>query len=200
METRKLIEKLNEIEMPREMQERIMENCYMKMEEKKMSKLNNRKPMVAAASLVVFLCVTGVTALSATGKLEGFFKDIIRWDGAVIGTTYEQATDEVEMRIIEVTDELVIELTMMKPQIAPYSSFDTSGIGEYKIVDINDKTILRGETSDMAEIVDGKVTVHIPLESIPSGKYKLIVTELIGSAKADQPLVMSGTWECDFVK
>lgn len=165
-----------------------------------MRKVNNRKPMVAAASLVVLLCATGVTALASSGKIGGFFKDIVRWDGAVTGTTYEQATDEVELSITEVADELTIELTMLQPNVAPYSVFDTFGIAEYKIVDINNKTVLKGEASDMAEIVDGKGIVHIPLEYIPSGKYKLIVTELIGSAKADQPLVMSGTWECEFVK
>ena len=200
METKKLKEKLNEIEMPREMQERIMENCYMKMEEKKMSKVNKRTPMAAAASFVVCLVLTGVTALAATGKLGGFFKDIVRWDGAVTGTTYDQATDEVELRITEVADALTIEMTLLQPNAAPYSAFDVVGIGEYKVMDTNGKTVLKGEATDSAEIAEGKVTVQIPLEHISGGKYKLVVTEMIGSKKADQPLVMSGNWECDFVK
>jgi len=200
METGKLKEKLNEIEMPKEMQERIMKNCNMKMEEKKMRKINNRKPMVAAASFLVCLVLTGVTALAASGKIGGFFKDIVRWDGAVTGTTYEQATDEVELRIIEVADELTIELTLLQPNVAPYSFIDVIGIGEYKVLDTNGKTVLKGEETDSAAIAEGKVMVHIPLEHISGGKYKLVVTELISSAKADQPLVMSGNWECDFVK
>ena len=30
------------------------------------------------------------------------------------------------------------------------------------------------------------------------GKYELIVSEMVGSSKADQPLVISGTWEVEF--
>lgn len=40
----------------------------------------------------------------------------------------------------------------------------------------------------------------ISLEEVPAGEYKLIVTELVGGFKADQPLVVSGTWECEFTK
>lgn len=199
MEEKKLKEKLNEIEMPRKMRERIMKNCYMKMEEKKMRKINNRKPMVAAASFVVCLVLTGVTVLAASGKIGGFFKDIVRWDGAVTGTTYEQATDEVELKITEIADALTIEMTLLQPNVVPYSFFDVVGIGEYKVLDTNGKTVLKGEATESAEIVEGKVTVHIPLEQISGGKYKLVVTELIGSAKAEQPLAMSGNWECEFV-
>ena len=200
MEEKKLKEKLNEIEMPRKMRERIMKNCYMKMEEKKMRKINNRKPMVAAASFVVCLLVlTGVTVLAASGKIGGFFKDIVRWDGAVTGTTYEQATDEVELKITEIADALTIEMTLLQPNVAPYSFFDVVGIGAYKVLDTNGKIVLKGEETESAEIVEGKVTVYIPLEQISGGKYKLVVTELIGSAKAEQPLAMSGNWECEFV-
>lgn len=48
--------------------------------------------------LVLCLCLTGVTALAATGKLQGFFSDITGWNGAVVGTSYEQATKELEVK------------------------------------------------------------------------------------------------------
>lgn len=56
MKTKKLVEKLNDIEMPKEMQDPIIRNCYIKMERKTMSKnkINNflMKPMAVAASLL----------------------------------------------------------------------------------------------------------------------------------------------------
>ena len=204
METRKLVKKLNEIEMPKDMQERIIRNCNNEMEEKIMSKntknLFFKKPIIVVASLVLCLGLTGVTALATAGKLEGYFKDIIRFDGAVIGTSYEQATDEIELKVIDVSDELTVEVTMLNPKTVPYSTFELFGIEKYKIVNMDNKVIVEGVTTEMVEIVGDKVNVNISLENIAGGEYKLMVSELVGSSKADQPLVMSGEWECEFVK
>lgn len=119
---------------------------------------------------------------------------------AVIGTSYEQATEEVELCITTVSHELVVEMTMVNPQIAPYSSFETFGIESYKIVDRNGNVIVEGEATELAEVAEGKVSVYISLDNISSREYTLIVSELIGSAKAEQPLVIRGNWECEFVK
>lgn len=204
MEKKMIAEKLNKIEMPKEMRERVIKNCVIEMEEKTMRKNTSKKflgrPVVAVASLVLCLCLTGVTALAATGKLQGFFKDITDWKGAVTGTAYEQATDEVELSVALVADELAVAVTMLKPEEAPYSSFETFGIESYKIVDLAGSVIAEGEATALAEVVDGKVNVNISLDNISSGEYKLIVNKMVGSAKADQPLVISGTWECEFAK
>ena len=82
MNKNEFVNKIRKIEMPKDMQRRIIENCYMEMEKKRMNKMFKR-PMVVAASFALCVCLTGVTALAATGKLEGFFKDVKRWDGAV---------------------------------------------------------------------------------------------------------------------
>lgn len=204
MEKKFIVEKLKEIEMPKEMQERIIRNCYMEMKEKIMSKKTSKKfykrPVVAVASLALCLCLTGITALAATGKLQGFFKDIIGWNGAITGTSYEQATEEIELSVATESDELTVVLTMVNPEVAPYSVFETFGIENYRIVDMDGKVIVEGGTTEMAEVVAGKVHVNISLGNLASGEYKLLVNELVGSAKADQPLVISGTWECKFEK
>ena len=197
MDKKKFVNKIREIEMPKEMQQRIIENCYVETEKKSMNKMF-KKPLVAAASFAICVCLTGVTALAATGKLEGFFRDIKRWDGAVIGTAYEQATDEVEVKIMEATDKLVVELTMIHSNEAPYSFFETFGIQEYKIMDANGNVVMENETLEMAVITEDKAYVNIPLEHINAGEYNLMVSALVGSAKAEQPLVLSGSWECRF--
>lgn len=201
MEIKKELETLKEIQMPEEMQERILRNCDKKTEEIIMSKkIKSKKFLTVAASLVLALSVTGVTTLAATGKLEGFFKDIVRWDGAVIGTSYEQATDEVELNITTVAEELTVEVKIKEPQTAPYSFFDLFGIKTYEVRDKAGNLILEGAASEMAEIDEGMAYIKLPLNGILTGEYKLIVRELVGSSKADQPLVMSGTWECGFTK
>ena len=199
MDRKKFANKIREIEMSIEMQQRIIENCYVETEKKSMNKMF-KKPLVAAASFAICVCLTGVTALAATGKLEGFFRDIKRWDGAVIGTAYEQATDEVEVNIMDVTDKLVVELTMIHSNEAPYSIVETFGIQEYKIMDANGNVVAENETLEMAVITEDKAYVNIPLDHVNAGEYTLMVSALVGSAKAEQPLVLSGTWECSFTR
>lgn len=204
MEKKMMVKKLNEIEMPKEMQERIIRNCYTKTEEETMSKNAPKnifkRPILAVAAFALCLCATGVTALAATGKLQGYFKDITNWNGAIIGTSYEQATDEIELSIIDVSDELTLEIKFVNPDVAPYSFFEQFGVESYKIVDMNGNVIVDGKTTEMAEIVDGNVNVNISPDNILSGEYTLVVSELVGSSKADQPLILSGTWECEFAK
>ena len=197
MDKKKFVNKIKEIEMPKDMQQRIIEKCYIETEKKSMNKMF-KKPMVAVASFALCVCLMGVTALAATGKLEGYFRDIKRWDGAVIGTAYEQATDEVELNIIDVSDKLVVEITMVKPKEAPYSFFEMFGIKKYKIVDTNGNVIVENENLEMSAIANNKVLVNVPLDGVANGEYTLIVSELVGSSKAEQPLGLSGTWECSF--
>lgn len=204
MKTEKMVEAVKDIKMPQNMQERIINNCQKEVEVNYMSKNTTKslfkRPMVAVAALALCFCLTGVTALAATGKLQGFFKDIIGWNGAVTGTSYEQATDEIEMSIVEVSDILTVELEMVNPDVAPYSVFDTFGIKEYKIMDADGDVIAENKETEMVEMTDGKVNVCIALDGVSSGEYKLVVKKLVGSAKADQPLEISGTWECTFTR
>ena len=197
MDKKKFVNKIKEIEMPKDMQQRIIEKCYIETEKKSMNKMF-KKPMVAVASFALCVCLMGVTALAATGKLEGYFRDIKRWDGAVVGTAYEQATDEVELNIVEVSDKLVVEITMVKSKEAPYSFFEMFGIKKYKIVDRNGNVIVENENLEMSAIANNKVLVNVPLDDVGNGEYTLIVSELVGGSKADQPLGLAGTWECSF--
>ena len=201
MDKNKLVRKVKEIQMPTDMQQRIIENCYYEMEEKKMSTTKKffQKPVVIVATFVFCLCFTGVSVLAGTSKLEGFFKDIMRWDGAVIGTFYEQATHEVEINVCDVSKELVVEITILNLSQAPYYTFESFSIAKYKIIDKNGNVVVENEILESSSIKDGKVNIGIPLGKISAGEYKLVVSELIGSSKADQPLVLSGTWECEFV-
>lgn len=158
-----------------------------------------QKPAAAAATLFLCICITGVTALASTGKLQGYFKDIIRFDGAVIGSEYKQATDEIDIHISDSSDNLTLEVNMLTPDVPPYMTFDFIGIETYQITDRSGNILLKGEPSEMVEIASGRATITIPLDNLTNGEYTLLITEMVGSSKADQPLVMSGMWECDFV-
>ena len=69
---------------------------------------------------------------------------------------------------------------------------------KYKIVDANNNVIVENENLEMSAIANNMVLVNVPLDDVGNGEYTLIVSELVGSAKADQPLGLTGTWESSF--
>ncbi len=166
----------------------------------KTNKINPFLPKSAAvaASLALFICVAGTTVLAATGVLQGFFGDIFGADGAVIGTSYSQATDEVALTVTNVTDKITVEMAMVYPDQAPYSELEMLGIEHYTITDMKGNVIMEGSATEMAPIVDGRASVNISLDRVSEGNYKLMIRALAGSKKADQPLVLRGNWECEF--
>ncbi|MBR4059261.1 MAG: hypothetical protein IKK03_05410 [Lachnospiraceae bacterium] len=205
MKTQQLAAKIKEIKMPDEMQDRIISRCYktsnLEVENQTMKKTLNtffRRTAVVAASLVLCLCITGVTALAASGQLKGFFKDIKNWQGAVTGTAYEQATDELEVTILDSTEELTISVTMVNPKVAPYFTIQELGVENYEILDASGKVVMKGEPTAMEKVVDGQATIIVPAKELGTGTYKLVIRAFVGGAKAEQPLTMSGTWEVEF--
>ena len=196
---------MQNIEMSDGMQARILDNCYKKInqetEYKIMTKKTNRffkKPLATAAAIALCLCIGGVTAIAATGK--GFFKDVTRWDGAVTGTVYEQATEEIKISVTEATDSLTVVATVVDPTMVPYMTFDEMRIGSYKIVDSLGNVVIEGVSNEMFPYENGQITVLISVENLESGTYKFIVDSFVGGSKADQPLSISGNWECEFTK
>lgn len=205
MEMQRLVEKVKEINMPDEMQERIISRCYqtsnLEMENQTMKKKTNtffRTTAAVAASLALCLCITGVTAMAASGQLKGFFKDVKNWQGAVTGTAYEQATDELKVAILDSTEELTVLVTMVNPKVAPYIAIQELGVESYEILDASGKVVMKGEATAMAEVVDGQATIIVPAKEVGAGTYKLVIRAFVGGAKAEQPLTMSGTWEVEF--
>lgn len=204
MEIENLKQSVEEITMPDEMRERILKNCKEKIESKKvvsvMKKKNSKnfsKWVPAAASICLCVVLVGGGVLAA-GKM-GFLKNIKRIDGAIIGQTYEQATDEITISTTYENDTITIAANIADTTKAPYIAIDAMEIGNYKILDANDEMILEGSVEAASEIVDGTVTFTIPVE-LESGVYKICIEQFIGSAKADQPLMINGLWTSEFVK
>lgn len=222
MEVQKLFQELREMEMEEEMKERIINHCSHKSKENRTSKSQTlkrlKKPMVAVATLASCFCLLSVTALATTDKLQGFFKDITDWKGAVTGTSYEQATDEINLCVFPDADELTITAEIVNPDAAPYRYFEALGLESYEIINTNGTVVLQGNPTEFSKIENGKATFTIPLSGLsggnPSGKspenphvisgenstekYKLVIKAFVGSSKADQPLTLNGIWECDF--
>lgn len=195
-----------EITMPEEMKRRIAHNCKQietTMEEHNMNNRKNtsffRKPAAVFAALAVCLSLS-VTALAATGVLQGFFRDITNHSGAIVGTSYEQATDEIDMDVTVDGDELTVLATFVDPNKFPYRESQLLGIADYRIMDAEGNVVQEGATDKFTPVANGQASIVLELNELATGSYKLIVTAFVSEKKADQPLNISGTWECEFSK
>jgi len=158
-----------------------------------------RKP--AAVFAIVAVCISlSVTALAGTGVLQGFFRDITDFRGAVVGTSYEQATDEIDVNVNVNGNELTVLATFTNPDKFPYRETELLGIGEYQILDADGKVVKAGATDPSAPVENGQAAMDIGVNDMEAGSYKLIVTAFVSEKKADQSLTIHGIWECVFTK
>ena len=145
-------------------------------------------------------------------SIKGFFSDIIRFDGAITGTQYENATNDIKVDVLELTSEngniiIPLDLTFENPAEAPFPYIQEVSVAEYKIFDNNNKEIIKAKLSaedgDKGTVSDGKVLVNLSLNDskFKSGEeYTIAIEKMYGLSKADAPLHITGNWECKFVK
>lgn len=165
-------------------------------ENKRKIRMLRRFPAVtaAAAALVLFFCGAAVSA----AVKNGYFQDIKDKFGAVTGTEYQQASDEIEIIVNSSANELTVMASFLNPSVPPYSECEEFGIGSFQIVSASGENVVEGSVGQMSEVHDGRVEIRIPLNDLERGSYRLVITTFIGGSKADQPLEIHGLWECDF--
>ncbi len=197
MDTERLRETLGKLEMPEQMKARIVAGCANK--ESPTVNTTKRTPVrrsaLIAAALAVVLCLSAIGAAAAAA---GYFKDVIRADGTVVGAVYEQATDELTLSASVDGDRLHVTVTMLFPDKPPYSECEQLRFGGCRIADMSGNVVLENAGTEPAPILDGKAEMTLPLDGLGSGRYTLTVSGFTGSKKADQPLPISGVWQCEF--
>lgn len=177
-----------------------------KVEGKNMSKPKNIIWLKRASTIAAVVTICAVTVVSA-GAIKGMFKDVKRWDGAVVGTEYVNATNDIEMNIFETNDEYIsLDINFENPNEAPFAFIQEVAITDYKILDNNDKEVLEVnstvENGIKGKVENGRILVKLPTndELNSNQDYKLVINTVYGLAKAEQPLKITGTWECEFTR
>ena len=175
-----------------------------KVEGKNMSKPRNITWLKRVSTVAAVVTVGAITVVSA-GAIKGMFKDVKRWDGAVIGTEYVNATNDIEMSINATKDEYIsLDINFENQNEAPFAFIQEVAITDYKILDNNDKEVLEVnstvENGIKGNVENGRILLELPTnDKLNSNQnYKLVVNTIYGLAKADQPLKITGTWECEF--
>lgn len=188
------IKSLRKIEMPEEAKKRIIEKCKCETEVKTMKKIH-RKPVMLAATLAVIACLGAVTALASTEKSQGFFKDILGWNNAVVGTAYENATDEIQVTAKSEGKKIIVESVFLKTD-APYPYIQMLSVESCVVKDADGNIINENISSQQVEITDGKAVMELYCDKILSEGCTLMIDAFRGCAKAEQDLVISGNWVC----
>lgn len=147
--------------------------------------------LVAAA----VLAISGTVFAEASG---GKFQDIENLFHIVTGTEYIQATDEIKASVVNVGENLTILVKFEFPNAIPYSELSDLGIASCQITDLDGTVIQKIQQTDLAKVKNGQITLTIPINGLDKGIYTLQIDQWIGNKAADQPLKISGLWECSF--
>ena len=201
MDFKKLKKDIEKITISEEMQNRIIENCHLELKKERnvvfmKKKISFKKSITVAVAFALCLCVS-IAAVAASDA--GVFKNITNWNGTVVGSYYDQASNEIEVCAKAVDDNLIVKATMLTQDVAPYSVVETYSIIDWQIVDMQGNVIVENENIALIENDDNVLEGSISLNNIDSGNYKLLVKSFIGESKADQPLEIKGSWECNFM-
>ena len=182
------------------------------MEVHTMSKPKITMKRTLAIAAVLALCIITVTMTPLANSIKGFFSDIVRFDGAITGTKYENATNDIKIDVSELTTDngniiIPLDLTFENPTEAPFPYIQEVAVSEYKILDSNNKEVIKTKVSvedgDKGTVNDGKVLVNLSMNDakLKSGEeYTIVIEKMYGLSKADAPLHITGRWECKFVK
>ncbi len=152
-------------------------------------------PRMAAVFTVLCICLAGTVMVSA-GSLKVFFRDVTNRNGAVTGTVYENADQEINVSVS--AEEGALRVALQCPDTVPYSEIEEWTVTGYRILDPAGNTVMENEPAEWSEANDDAVEIIIPLTMQEQGTYRLEITEFKGRKKADQDLPVKGHWECTF--
>lgn len=162
----------------------------------KLLKKGRRIPKWTVAVVVpaVIACISAGTYIAVEG---GFFRDKTTISGTVIGQTYENATDEIEVKSEYSGGTLRITLNLLKYDAIPYSELDEIEPYSFALISLSDNSAEEIQFSP-AKINGNTAEITADFSAEPDTEYKLSFGSFLGSKKADQPLEIKGNWETVF--
>lgn len=181
-------ENVEAIRLPEDAYGRICQNMKRRKEHTVMKK-QYRKPLTIAAALV--LCLTLPLGAAAAGRL-GHFRDILGWNGAIVGTAYDNATDEIEVTAKAEGDNLLVTVRLLMPEKAPYREVEALALGSCYFTDEAGDRIAELSGTDALPLLGNTLTFQLGLIE---DAHTLHIESFVGSKKAEQDLVISGDWE-----
>lgn len=190
MNFRNIKENVEAIPMPDPVRTRIQTNLHA--ERNRTRKSAFCKPLVIAATLI--LCLALPIGAAASGR-QGRFRDVYNWKLAVVGTAYDNATEEIAVDALWTGEELLVAVTLLVPDQAPYPYIEHLSIGSYRVLDATGKSLCKERKTDAVPFQGHSVVFSLSMDSaVPAGST-LVIDTFISNAKTVQPLPISGNWK-----
>lgn len=169
-----------------------------KMIEKYSESMKKSRKIPKWAFAVIVPAVIALTSAGIYTAVEGgFFRDKTTISGTIIGQTYENATDEIEVKSEYSDGTLRITLNLLKYDTIPYSVLDEIEPYSFSLISLSDNSEEEIQFSP-AKINGNTAEIMVDFSSEPDTEYKLSFGSFLGSKKADQPLEIKGEWETFF--
>ena len=139
--------------------------------------------------------------------MKGMFKDMIRFDGAVTGFEYVNATDEVVITAEEATMSetevfVPVEITFLNPETAPFNSIEWIEVDAFEILNTDGEVVVsKKDANVVSSVSDGMVNLSLEVEAeklVAGESYTFVIESFEGLKKADAPLPVRGKWETTF--
>ena len=111
------------------------------------------------------------------------------------------------MEITADDDAVLLELTCVNPNEAPFAYIQEIAVADYMILDEKSGEVLKlecyPEYSGKGMIKDSKALVKLSVNDVnfkSDEEYTIVIDKMYGLSKADAPLHITGRWECKFIK
>lgn len=153
--------------------------------------------LVAPAAVEQFDADKTVNETKSDGT--GYFRDIKNWRGAVIGTTYQNADEEIAVNVTVSSGDIVIDIDFMRQYEFPYREIEELALKEYQVISPDGSVVCsEAETVEYSSVSDGETSIQMYLGDIPDGEYILRILSFEGIKTPEHPLVINGKWEINF--
>ena len=189
MDHRSIKENVEAITMPESVRTRVCANLSHTFTNPKRTRF--RRLLTIAAVLALCLCIP--IGAAASGR-KGRFRDVYNWKFAVVGTAYDNATEEIAVDALWTGEELLVTVTLLFPDQAPYPYIEQLSIDSYEILDANGKSLCKEGKTDAVTCQGDSVVFSISTDgAVPAGST-LVINTFISHKKVEQPLPISGNW------
>lgn len=192
-------------------------------ERKKRKKSRQAISLAAAVAASIVIVIGSVGALNETfaSAVKGYFSDIKKWDGTVIGTEFNQASNDIKVTSGKISKEqdnviIPIEVEILNKMQAPYAIIEVLSLRQFEIRDSEGKLLdsksikivsnvdipadytIYNEENLLEEVKseDDKKRIFKADLVIPSmDDIEVFISSFQGQAKADAPITINGDWK-----
>lgn len=215
-------DEIDNIKIPDTINDRVRIGIQLAESERKKKRKSRQAISLVAAAAAIVIVIGSLGALNETfaSAVKGYFSDVKKWGGTVIGTEFNQASNDIMVTSGEIRKEqdnviIPIEVEILNKMQVPYTIIEMLSLNQVEIRDSEGK-LLDSNSINIVSNVDIPADFTISNEEnlleevklgndekrifkadlvIPSmDNIEVIISSFQGHAKADAPITINGDW------